>query len=95
MFLGCEGFAGAPRGGSNPRPAMHMTSSLCPARVLRHTKASMSHTLMMLSRPPLSRRPPREQRLSTLPLWPRSTLHMHSPPSGTLNISTCRMAEEG
>ena len=68
MSVGCEGSAGNPEGGSRPRPAMHMTSSLCPARVLRQTKASISHTLMMLSRPPLSIKPPREHRLSTLPL---------------------------
>ena len=48
-------------------PQMLSTSSLCPLRVWRQTMAFTSHTRMMLSRPPLSSRPPRQHSVRTLP----------------------------
>lgn len=70
-----SGSGGREEGDWSLSPAMQSTSSLCPTSVLRQTRASMSHTRTTLSLPPLSRRPPMEQSVSTLPLCPLKTLH--------------------
>mmetsp|Transcript_27807 Transcript_27807/g.78638 ORF Transcript_27807/g.78638 Transcript_27807/m.78638 type:complete len:216 (+) Transcript_27807:2007-2654(+) len=64
-------WGGSSEGGHTARVEILRISCLCPCRVRLQQNVSMSHTRMVLSRPPESSRSPAAARQRTLPRWPR------------------------